>query len=92
MKYLMFLGGDFASHNLRLQENTDEQYTQGDTQGIGGDTNWNGKSWLELRLEILQQILSTGESVVAGARKKAEPEVKQVKQTVPVPKTNWVKH
>ena len=45
----------------------------------------------QLRLEILQLILSTSESVVAGARKEAAPEVKQVKQTVPVPKTKWVK-
>ena len=45
----------------------------------------------QLRLEILQLILSTSESVVADARKQAEPEVKQVKQTVPVPKTKWVK-
>ena len=45
----------------------------------------------QLRLEILQLILSTSESVVAAARKKAAPEVKQVKQTVPVPKTKWVK-
>ena len=43
------------------------------------------------RLEILQLILSTSESVVADARKQAAPEVKQVKQTVPVPKTKWVK-
>ena len=45
----------------------------------------------QLRLEILQLILSTSESVVAQARKQAEPEVKQVKQTVPVPKTELVK-
>ncbi len=45
----------------------------------------------QLRLEILQLILSTSESVVAGARKQAEPEVRQVKQTVPVPKTKLVK-
>ena len=45
----------------------------------------------QLRLEILQLILSTSESVVADARKLAAPEVKQVKQTVPVPKTKWVK-
>ena len=45
----------------------------------------------QLRLEILPLILSTSESVVAGARKKAAPEVKQVKQTVPVPKTKLVK-
>ena len=45
----------------------------------------------QLRLEILQLILSTSESVVADARKQAEPEVKQLKQTVPVPKTKLVK-
>ena len=45
----------------------------------------------QLRLEILQVILSTSESVVADARKQAAPEVRQVKQTVPVPKTKWVK-
>ena len=45
----------------------------------------------QLRLEILQLILSTSESVVAAARKQAEPEVKKVKQTVPVPKTELVK-
>ena len=45
----------------------------------------------QLRLEILQLILSTSESVVAAARKQAAPEVRQVKQTVPVPKTKWMK-
>ena len=45
----------------------------------------------QLRLEILQLILSTSESVVADARKQAEPEVRQLKQTVPVPKAKWVK-
>ena len=45
----------------------------------------------QLRLEILQLILSTSESVVAQARKLAAPEVKQVKQRVPVPKTELVK-
>ena len=45
----------------------------------------------QLRLEILQLILSTSESVVAQARKQAAPEVRQVKQTVPVPKTELVK-
>ena len=45
----------------------------------------------QLRLEILQLMLSTSESVVAGARKQAAPQVKQVKQTVPVPRTKWVK-
>ena len=33
----------------------------------------------QLRLEILQLILSTSESVVADARKQAAPEVRQVK-------------
>ena len=45
----------------------------------------------QLRLEILQLILSTSESVVADARKLAAPEVRQVKQTVPIPKTKLVK-
>ena len=45
----------------------------------------------QLRLEILQLMLSTSESVVAGTRKQAAPEVKQVKQTVPIPRTKWVK-
>ena len=45
----------------------------------------------QLRLEILQLILSTSESVVADARKQTAPQVKQVKQTVPVPRTKWVK-
>ena len=45
----------------------------------------------QLRLETLQLILSTSESVVAQARKKAAPEVKQVKRTVPVPETKLVK-
>ena len=45
----------------------------------------------QLRLEILQLILSTSESVVADASKQAAPRVKQVKQTVPVPRTKWVK-
>ena len=35
-------------------------------------------------------ILSTSESVVADARRQAAPEVRQVKQTVPVPRTKWV--
>ena len=38
-----------------------------------------------------QLILSNSEFVVAGVRKQSEPEVKQVKQTVPVPRTKWVK-
>ena len=45
----------------------------------------------QLRLEILQLILSTSKSVVAQARKRSEPEVKQVKQTVAVTKTKLVK-
>ena len=45
----------------------------------------------QLRLEILQLILSTSESVVADARKQAAPEVRQVKQTAPIPKTKLVK-
>ena len=45
----------------------------------------------QLRLEILQLILSTSESVVADARKRASPQAKQMKQTVSVPKTKWVK-
>ena len=45
----------------------------------------------QLRLEILQLMLSTSTSVVAGVRKQAAPQVKQVKQTVPVPRTKWVK-
>ena len=45
----------------------------------------------QLRLEILQLMLSTSVSVVAGVRKQAAPRVKQVKQTVPVPRAKWVK-
>ena len=45
----------------------------------------------QLRLEILQLMLSTSASVVAGVRKQAAPQVKQLKQTVPVPRTKWVK-
>ena len=45
----------------------------------------------QLRLEILQLMLSTSESVVTAARKQAAPEVKQIKQTVPIPRTKWVK-
>ena len=45
----------------------------------------------QLRLEILQLMLSTSESVVAAARKQAAPQVKQVTQTVAVPRTKWVK-
>ena len=45
----------------------------------------------QLRLEILQLMLSTSESVVADARKQAAPQVKQVKQTVSIPRTKWVK-
>ena len=45
----------------------------------------------QLRLEILQLILSTSASVVADARKLTAPEVRQVKQTVAVPKTKLVK-
>ena len=36
-------------------------------------------------------MLSTSVSVVAGVSKQAAPRVKQVKQTVPVPRTKWVK-
>ena len=35
-------------------------------------------------------MLSTSASVVAGVRKQAAPQVKQLKQTVPVPRTKWV--
>ena len=45
----------------------------------------------QLRLEILQLMLGTSASVVAGVRKQAAPRVKQLKQTVPVPRTKWVK-
>ena len=45
----------------------------------------------QLRLEILQLMLSTSASVVAGVRKQAAPQVKQLKQTVPIPRTKWVK-
>ena len=45
----------------------------------------------QLRLEILQLILSTSESIVADARKQAAPDVLQVKQTLPMPKTKLVK-
>ena len=45
----------------------------------------------QLRLEILELMLSTSASVVAGTHKQTSPEVKQVKQTVPVPRTKWVK-
>ena len=45
----------------------------------------------QLRLEILQLMLSTGASVVAAARKQAAPQVKQLKQTVPAPRKKWVK-
>ena len=45
---------------------------------------------MQLRLEILQLILSTSDSVVADARKQAAPDVRQVKLTVPVPRTKWV--
>tara|TARA_A100001015_G_C14539779_1_gene537447 strand:+ start:25 stop:399 length:375 start_codon:yes stop_codon:yes gene_type:complete len=44
----------------------------------------------QLRLEILQLMLSASASVVAGARKQAAPQVKQVKQTVPVPRTKYI--
>ena len=36
-------------------------------------------------------MLSTSASVVADTHKQTAPEVKQVKQTVPVPRTKWVK-
>ena len=45
----------------------------------------------QLRLEILQLMLSTSASVVAGVRRQAAPQVKQVKQKVPIPRTKWVK-
>ena len=43
----------------------------------------------QIRLEILQLMLSTSASVVADPRKQTGPAVKQVKQTVPVPRTEW---
>ena len=43
----------------------------------------------QLRLEILQLMLSTSASVVADPRKQTGPAVKQVKQTVPVHRTKW---
>ena len=45
----------------------------------------------QLRLEILQLILSTSESVVAAARKQAAPQVKQLKQPVPIHRTKCEK-
>ena len=36
-------------------------------------------------------MLSTSASVVAGVHKQAAPKSKQLKQTVPVPRTKWVK-
>ena len=36
-------------------------------------------------------MLSTSASVVAGVRKQAAPQVKQLKQTVPIPRAKWVK-
>ena len=43
------------------------------------------------KLDILLLMLSTSQSVIANARKLTEPERKQVKQTVVVPKTQVVK-
>ena len=43
------------------------------------------------KLDILLLMMSTSQSVVANARKLTEPERKQVKQTVVVPKTQVVK-
>ena len=45
----------------------------------------------QLRLEILQLMLGTNASVFAQARKQAALEMKQLKQSVPVPKTKWMK-
>ena len=39
----------------------------------------------QLRLEILELMLSKSTSVVVGVRKQAAPRVKQLEQTVPVP-------
>ena len=43
------------------------------------------------KLDILLLMLSTSQSVIANARKLTEPERKQVKQTVVVPRTQVVK-
>ena len=43
------------------------------------------------KLDILLLMMSTSQSVIANARKLTEPERKQVKQTVVVPKTQVVK-
>ena len=43
------------------------------------------------KLDILLLMLSTSQSVIANVRKLTEPERKQVKQTVVVPRTQVVK-
>ena len=43
------------------------------------------------KLDILLLMMSTSQSVIANARKLTEPERKQVKQTVVVPRTQVVK-
>ena len=43
------------------------------------------------KLDILLLMMSTSQSVISNARKLTEPERKQVKQTVVVPKTQVVK-
>ena len=51
----------------------------------------NEKADWRKKLDILLLMLSTSQSVIAKARKLTEPERKQVKQTVVVPRTQVVK-
>ena len=51
----------------------------------------NEKADWRKKLDILLLMLSTSQSVITNARKLTEPERKQVKQTVVVPKTQVVK-
>ena len=58
-------------------------------QALGAIRIETEKADWQLRLEILQLMLSTSASVVAGARKQAAPQVKQVKQTEERRKALW---
>jgi hypothetical protein len=44
----------------------------------------------QLRLEVLELIMTTGEQVVADLRKLKEPKVKKIRKKVIVPKTQLV--
>jgi putative N-acetylmannosamine-6-phosphate epimerase len=50
------------------------------------EANW------ELRMEILQILLGSSQSIAAKVRQEGEPNIKTVKKTVPIPKVKQIKN